>query len=49
MGQEDGCNGKVVALGLCFAGKFALLLTSEGHAAAGASFHGPGMAAMIGL
>ena len=43
MGNEDGCNGEVVIAGLCFAGKFALLLTSQGHAAGGASFHGTGM------
>ena len=49
MAQEAGCNGKVVALGVCFAGKFALLLTSQGHAAAGASFHGTGIAAIVDL
>lgn len=49
MGQENSCNGKIVALGVCFAGKFALLLTSQGHAAAGASFHGTGIAAMIDM
>ena len=49
MGRDEGCNGKVVVLGLCFAGKFALLLTSRGYAAAGASFHGTGMAAMVEL
>ena len=45
MGDEEGCNGNVAVAGLCFAGKFALLLTSQGHAAAGASFHGTGMTA----
>ena len=49
MGQEKGCNGKVVVLGICFAGKFSLLLTSQGHAAAGASFHGPGLTRLAGL
>ncbi len=49
MGQQEGCNGRVVILGICFAGKFSLLLTSEGHAAAGASFHGPGMTRLAGL
>jgi carboxymethylenebutenolidase len=43
MGDEEGCNGNVAIAGLCFAGKFALLLTSQGHAAAGVSFHGTGM------
>ena len=49
MGEEEGCNGKVVVAGLCFAGKYALLLTSQGHAAAGASFHGARMTAFAGL
>jgi carboxymethylenebutenolidase len=49
MGQEEGCNGKVVVLGICFAGKFALRLTSQGHAAAGASFHGARMTPLAGL
>ncbi len=43
MGKEEGCNGQVVVLGICFAGKFALLLASQGHAAAGATFHGARM------
>ena len=49
MGEEDDCNGKVVVAGLCFAGKFALLLTSQGHAVAGASFHGARMTPFAGL
>jgi len=49
MGRERGCNGKVMVLGICFAGKFALLLTSQGHAAAGATFHGPGLTRLAGL
>ena len=47
--KEEGCNSQVAVLGLCFAGKFAVLLTSEGLAAAGASFHGPGIAAISAL
>jgi len=49
MGEEEGCNGKVVVAGLCFAGKFALLLTSRGDAVAGASFHGARMIPFAGL
>ncbi len=49
MGQQKDCNGKIVALGLCWAGKFALLLSSKGYTAGGASFHGPGMANLAGL
>ena len=47
--QEEDCNSKVAIMGVCFAGKFALLLTSQGHASAGASVHGTGMAAMAEL
>lgn len=49
MGQEEDCNGNIAVMGVCFAGKFALLLTSRGHAAAGASVHGTSMAAMAEL
>ncbi len=49
MGEQEDCNGKIAVLGICFAGKFSLLLTSQGHAAAGASFHGARMTPFTAL
>lgn len=49
MSQIDNCNGNIVVAGLCFAGKFALLMTSRGLAVAGASFHGARMTAYTDL
>ncbi|GEM_PF-6695320 len=41
--NEETCSGDVVVLGICFPGKFALMLASQGQAAAGASFQGTGL------
>lgn len=46
---REECPGPVVVLGICFGGRFALLLASRGGVDAAVTWHGGGLAQLVNL
>ncbi len=46
---QPACNGRAVALGICFGGRFALRAAAAGELDAAATWHGGGLDALVGL